>query len=490
MVVQPDFVQIISWNDYGESHYIGPLRDIDNYQALIIGKEPFNYVANMPHDGWRLLLPCWIDTYKYGKASLTKERLVTWYRPNPSYACNDGSTTGNTASQLQIEFAPTDIVQNKIFFSALLTSSADISVTIGGAAVAATWDDIPSGGIGVYHGSAACTDELGEVVVTLSRGNTICQVKGKAISSTCRDGYSNWNAWVGSASGPDIGPVSPALSISEQSCIEGSGKGNFQGLCESTCRFGYCPVGACVCLRIGPPRKLPDPTGVQGYPIEGEGSSYIGLCSFACNYGFCPPNACGTVKVPLTEPTVSPFLPQACTSGTGVDSFIGLCQFSCNFGFCPIHRCTCTETGPLVSAPPRNTSIEGHFIDDGTDDAGLCNFACQHGYCPPTCVTTDKNKDDDGSEDDDPNDKCNDDDRTYSTKDMPAGQYMPWYLMEPENAAASGKQYITIVNLTPHQFTLDHTHSYQMDTFDSVTFRQAAHARILWTIPLRLVPTQ
>jgi hypothetical protein len=75
MVVQPDFVQIISWNDYGESHYIGPLYE---YEAFSVGKAPFNYAHAMPHDGWCLFLPYYIDTYKNGKASIKKEGVVGW----------------------------------------------------------------------------------------------------------------------------------------------------------------------------------------------------------------------------------------------------------------------------------------------------------------------------------------------------------------------------------------------------------------------------
>jgi hypothetical protein len=41
--VKPEFVQIISWNDYGESHYIGPLDD-RQYEAFDIGMAPYNYV--------------------------------------------------------------------------------------------------------------------------------------------------------------------------------------------------------------------------------------------------------------------------------------------------------------------------------------------------------------------------------------------------------------------------------------------------------------
>jgi hypothetical protein len=439
---------------------------------LTIGRAPFNYISNMPHDGWRLFLPYWIDMYKHGKPSITKEGIMGWYRKNPASLCYGGATTGNTASQLQIEFDPAEVAQDKIFFSALLTGSASVQVTVGGVPVPITWDNIPNGGIGVWHGSASYSYNRGEVVISLARGVTIAEIRGPAISSVCDGGFSNWNAWVGSASGPSIAAVSPILSIDEQQCIQGTAPGNFKGLCEFSCAYGYCPVGACVCLALGPPRELPQPTGVKGYPIAGEGSSYIGLCSFACNYGYCPLNACGTVPVPLTEPTVSPFLPPACRSGSGEGSFAGLCSFSCNYGFCPMRRCTCTGIGALVDAPPRNTSIKGHYTDQNTDDEGLCNFACQHGYCPDTCSFTrvdPPEPSDPGPSDpepSDPDDVCKAEDGTYSTEPVAPGSHMDWYLMLPEYAASTGRQYITIVNLTPHRFKLDHTHSYQMDVFD------------------------
>ncbi|KAL4982540.1 glycosyl hydrolase family 71-domain-containing protein [Aspergillus falconensis] len=384
MVVQPDLVQIISWNDFGESHYIGPLPKGD-YKAFEIGKAPYDYITGMPHDAWRKLLPYWIDMYKNGKASISEELVVGWYRPNPARACNSGGTTGNTAQQLQIEFDPAEVAQDIIVFSAVLTSDASISVTVGGVALPAKWKNKPSGGVGVYHGSVAYGSNRGAVKISISRsGKTIASFTGIDITTNCRDGYTNWNAWVGSATGPKLAEaVSPKLAIDKQQCITGTAKGNFKGLCEFTCSYGYCPIGACVCLELGPPKELPEPTGVKGYPIAGEGSSYIGLCDFACNYGYCPPGACGTTEVPLTEPTVSPFLPSACTSGTGQDSFIGLCQYACDFGFCPINHCTCTSTGALVPPPTQDPDYDGEWILDG-DDSGLCSFACSRGYCPET----------------------------------------------------------------------------------------------------------
>jgi hypothetical protein len=378
MVVQPDFVQIISWNDYGESHYIGPLYNIDKYEAFSVGEAPVNYAHGMPHDGWRLFLPYYIDIYKNGKASITKEGVVGWYRPNPSSECNDGGTAAITASQLQYEFRHAEVVQDKIFYSALLTSMATVTVTVGGVSIPATWQDNPDGGVGVYHGSVGYGTFYGDVKISISRaGSTIAKFSSAAITTSCTDGYANWNAVVGSAEGPSISAVSPKLAIDEQACIEGTAPGNFQGLCKFTCQYGYCPIGACVCTKMGAPRVKPKATGMKGYPIAGEGSSYIGLCSFACNYGYCPPEACGPVEVPLTEPTVSPFLPSACTAGTGQGDLAGLCSYAC----------TCTGTGALHQPPAANSNFTAFYQGDG-DDAGLCKFACQHGYCPDACAST------------------------------------------------------------------------------------------------------
>jgi len=67
----------------------------------------------------------------------------------------------------------------------------------------------------------------------------------------------------------------------------------------------------------------------------------------------------------------------------------------------------------------------------------------------------------------DPDDACRDEDKTYSSNGPSrVGDHMPWYLMDPENALASTKQYVTIVNLTPHNFKLTSTHKHRMDAWD------------------------
>ncbi|KAK9318864.1 glycosyl hydrolase family 71-domain-containing protein [Lipomyces orientalis] len=390
LYVQPEFVEIISWNDYGESHYIGPLH-VDAFAAFSIGQGPYNYAANMPHDGWRLFLPFVIDTYKNGIASISQEGLVSWYRLNPATACAVGGTTGNTASQLQIEFEPYGIVQDKVFYSALLASPATVTVSIGGVVQTGTWENTPDGGIGIYHGSVPFNGNTGEVVVTISRsGATIAQVDGDSITTSCTNGITNWNAWVGSTTASNDISATPSLTVSEQVCINGTGANNFEGLCNFTCYYGYCPVGACTCTAMGAKKPLPSAASVQGYPIAGEDASYSGLCSFACNYGYCPSDACGTVSVPLATPTVSDFSPPACIAGTGEGNLIGLCSYTCNYGYCPIRApCTCTDTGALIPAPP-TTNVTGYPLinEDVTSYGGICNFACSTGYCPSTACST------------------------------------------------------------------------------------------------------
>lgn len=275
-VVQPEFVEILTWNDYGESHYIGPLHD-EQMEAFTIGKAPFNYVTDMPHDGWRLFLPYVIDMYKNGIATVTKQGLVGWYRLTPKAACSDGGTTGNTATQLQVEFYPVDIVQDKIFYSALLIQNYVLKVSVGGVDLGATWTSIPDGGIGVYHGSVAYGANIGNVVISV--GNIV--INGEPITRNCnratgQNGLTNWNPWVGSGSGTAVVNSQPALSLSQQVCIKGTGAPAYEGLCSFSCRLGYCPIGACTCLMMGKQVVKPTQTNILGYPAAGMSATYSG----------------------------------------------------------------------------------------------------------------------------------------------------------------------------------------------------------------------
>ncbi|RSM15830.1 hypothetical protein CDV31_004772 [Fusarium ambrosium] len=294
---QPEYLQIISWNDYGESHYIGPLND-KAYVAFDIGEAPYNYVKGMPHDAWRKLLPFAIDTFKNGIATINEEVLVAWYRLTPASACGTGGTTGNTAAQLQAEMPPGELSEDKIFFSALLTSLLTPRVTIDGQRRVVNWDDVPYGYVGMYHGSFAYNGRVGKVLIELvdNDANVVATLNGADLTTTCEKGITNWNPWTGSTKTTRSVSAAPALSLSKQQCMKGTGRDGFKELCEFTCAFGYCPPGPCTCTKLGKALDTLDPKNADGYPLAGSDCTYKGLCSYACNYGFCPSKFCTTAS--------------------------------------------------------------------------------------------------------------------------------------------------------------------------------------------------
>ncbi|CRK20473.1 hypothetical protein BN1723_000307 [Verticillium longisporum] len=359
--LQPEFVQIISWNDYGESHYIGPL-DERQYSAFAAnrGNSPFNYVRDMPHDGWRDMLPYVIDTYKNNISTVSRETLTTWYRLNPGSACSSGGTTGNTPSQHQTVYSPAELSEDRIFYSALLGSNAAATVSIGGKAQAQwAWDSIPDGGVGIYHGSVPFNGATGEVVVTLSKGGL--SVKGPAITTDCSKnaGLNNWNAWVGSSKGAAVS-VTPPRSLGDQVCVAGTGVKDFGAAHENF--EGSAPLLATLATVLaGPP--IPEPAEPEP-------------------------------EVPVTQ--------QGCVSGTGQGNFGGLCDFSCGRGywsvikcrrmtssmliFCSPSPCTCSIKGRMVQ-PPASKPVGYPLANLGSEYIGLCAFACSRGYCPPSACT-------------------------------------------------------------------------------------------------------
>ncbi|WYZ38473.1 hypothetical protein EsH8_III_000387 [Colletotrichum jinshuiense] len=388
---RPEFVQIISWNDYGESHHIGPVRE-KSLEAFTIGKAPFNFV--LPHDGWRDTLPFAIDMYKYNTTTVTSERLVTWYRPNPATSCKDGGTSVNTASQLQLEFNPWNAASDAVFFTALLTSPATIEVTVGGVKQKAFWSMVPEGDVGLYHGNVWYYGQTGDVHVRIIRsGSVVAEVAGIAITTDCSktNGYNNWNAWVGSAVAASSVSAKPD-SRATQVCIDGTGPlPGFATLCRFTCTYGYCPEGACHCTKLGAEIEKPKWKGITAYPAAGRTSDYQGLCQNSCNWGFCPRDYCDTVEHPTVIATVSPFLPGTCTRGQAMSSsspFDELCSFACSHGFCPIAVCYCSAQGALNLLEPTIKSNATTY-DGVADDHGLCAFSCSRDYCPSPCVEGD-----------------------------------------------------------------------------------------------------
>ncbi|KAL2140250.1 hypothetical protein VTI28DRAFT_4039 [Corynascus sepedonium] len=78
--LMPDFVQIITWNDFGESSYIcdpSPSQVVDGADK---------YVSGHSHAAFRAVLPYLIAAYKSGSANVNwhgPDTAIAWYRTSP-----------------------------------------------------------------------------------------------------------------------------------------------------------------------------------------------------------------------------------------------------------------------------------------------------------------------------------------------------------------------------------------------------------------------
>lgn len=115
LALAPPMLEILIWNDFGESHYIGADPDTDTHTD----DGSSAYTAHMPHAGWLDVAKPYIAAFKAGekKPIIAAEKLVYWYRPSPKAACGpfDGIST----------------LSDSVFVVALLKSPADITVTSG-----------------------------------------------------------------------------------------------------------------------------------------------------------------------------------------------------------------------------------------------------------------------------------------------------------------------------------------------------------------------
>lgn len=146
----------------------------------------------MPHDHWRDLLPYYIQAYKTGKPGITKEKLHFWYRLSPAAAGSSDGTAGN--APWQPSTSPNVVVQDKVFFTALLTSPATVTVQIGSNET----DILSSNEVGAFHSSVPFNGRTGAVTVSIVRGSdVVVSEAGPAITNSPPNGLTNYNAWVG-----------------------------------------------------------------------------------------------------------------------------------------------------------------------------------------------------------------------------------------------------------------------------------------------------
>ncbi|KAJ7150317.1 glycoside hydrolase [Mycena filopes] len=86
---QVDLVQVVTWNDFGESHYISKIKG-----ALPAGSEA--WVNGFPHDAFLDLTRIYATAFKTGAAPVAeKDQIFMWSRPHPANAQASADPVGS-----------------------------------------------------------------------------------------------------------------------------------------------------------------------------------------------------------------------------------------------------------------------------------------------------------------------------------------------------------------------------------------------------------
>ncbi|KAI3319662.1 glycoside hydrolase family 71 protein [Xylariaceae sp. AK1471] len=189
--LSPEFTEVITWNDAGESHYIGPSwPETVTEEILQYGNSDTN-----PHTGWQPLISSFIDAFKSG-ASDTSAMVPSngasfagamWYRGNLKSCLNnggDGTPRGSGAAR------------DTVVYAVVLPASSQgfqVRVSSGGQVLATQ-----SVAAGLSYNSIEGLKTGAQLLELLNgSGNVVAKANGKAdVSDQPTNGFCNFNYYV------------------------------------------------------------------------------------------------------------------------------------------------------------------------------------------------------------------------------------------------------------------------------------------------------
>ncbi|KAJ5959861.1 uncharacterized protein N7479_007011 [Penicillium vulpinum] len=202
--LSPRFVEILTWNDYGESHYIGPLSSPHTDDGAS------KWVMDMPHNGWLDMAKPFIAAYKAESRLpirfIEEEKLIYWYRPTPKDVnCDETDTTmQGTPNESIGDFTRgrpdgADSMKDEVFIVTMLKLPATVKVKSGDKTE--TYIAPP----GIWSHSVPMG--VGPQKFKVSRGFfTVDALSGTSlrdVTDTCPCGIYNFNAYVGTLPAED-----------------------------------------------------------------------------------------------------------------------------------------------------------------------------------------------------------------------------------------------------------------------------------------------
>lgn len=195
LALKPSLIEIVTWNDFGESHYISPAEPHHKDDGSS------QWADGMPHDGWRIIMKPYIAAYKAGLSApvVNQDQLVYWYRPTPKNTQCTGDPLGPPNGR--------DLLADVVFVTTLLTAPGQLTVQSGGNAPVTI--DVPAG-VTTHNFTMGVGSQ--QFHVSRSGSQILGGTGGLDIKNTCT--FYNFNAYVGSFNGTGGGNSPPSSTSS------------------------------------------------------------------------------------------------------------------------------------------------------------------------------------------------------------------------------------------------------------------------------------
>ncbi|TDZ29080.1 Mutanase [Colletotrichum spinosum] len=206
--LQPRFLEIVTWNDYGESHYVGrldsPHGDDGNSK----------WVYGFPHNGWLDMAEPFIAAFHDGasdpKSYIKEDKIVYWFRPTlKGVNCDATDTTMDDANNSSGNYfkgrpAGWETMKDEVFVVTLLTQPASLTIKVGGTTKTVR---APAGAAKFSVGMTP-----GTVSFSLTRKGqtTLSGTAGMQILDYCPCGIYNFNPYVGTIPSGEPDELLPA----------------------------------------------------------------------------------------------------------------------------------------------------------------------------------------------------------------------------------------------------------------------------------------
>ena len=172
-------LEILTWNDYGESSYIGPIHG-----ALPAGSEA--WTNGLDHEGINVLTKYYSTAFKTGAyPAITEDTLVMWQRPHPHNAVASNDPAGQPTGW--------NWTDDNLYAVVLTTGPAQVTLTSGGN----TQTFSVSGGLSKLKIPAGFGGLSGSIV---RNGNTVASYASSGFSYTATPQTYNFNYYLGSSS--------------------------------------------------------------------------------------------------------------------------------------------------------------------------------------------------------------------------------------------------------------------------------------------------